>query len=399
MKDGLPNGKGIAYDINNVIYTFEGTFVNGVPKGKGVACLQDGFVAHNVELKCWNLHGHVTVVDDDNELIFDGQYNNGVRVFGTEYYEGNETYVGQFNAKEDRHGTGVMYKGNFVVYKGGWENNEYENMGNLYDSGKLVYSGLFKQGLYMGLGKLYNPDGTVRYSGFFHEGTPFEGTMYKYSDVIEEILVESNMEEPDDDELVYELRRADDDSLVYKGSMDENLLYSGVGESYHRNGYIHYKGVFVKNQFSSGLEYNNSGSMIYRGEFKNGLRSGNGTEYCVLSKDAMYSGMYRNGVPDGLGKCFWASGYSMNGTFRNGKADGLFFVFDPEGEIVLHMIIKGDRVVRAIYGTESGKTIAREMDNIPVDYEYFDGDCSFFENLGVPIDYPIIDLGLLLSNG
>lgn len=59
---------------------------------------------------------------------------------------------------------------------------------------------------------------------------------------------------------------------------------------------------------------------MYHGEFKNGLKHGEGLEkFC---NGDSYAGLYVNGLPDGYGEYFWADGSHYKGDFKQGLRNG-----------------------------------------------------------------------------
>lgn len=63
----------------------------------------------------------------------------------------------------------------------------------------------------------------------------------------------------------------------------------------------------------------------YRGEWKDGVPSGNGMS--VSPNGDRYSGDFLKGVPHGRGSHSWANGEQYEGQFIEGKKHGISFLF------------------------------------------------------------------------
>ena len=59
---------------------------------------------------------------------------------------------------------------------------------------------------------------------------------------------------------------------------------------------------------------------VYRGEFRNGLKHGEGME--KFGNGDSYTGLYVNGLPDGYGEYFWEDGSHYKGDFKQGLRNG-----------------------------------------------------------------------------
>ena len=110
---------------------------------------------------------------------------------------------------------------------------------------------------------------------------------------------------------------------VYLGEVEQNLpqgrglfIYNGKeGE------YLQYVGYFdngEKNNF--GKLYNEEGRLIYEGEYKNGLRNGEGTYY--YARGLKYEGQFVNGFREGHGIFYWDNDTRWEGPFKNNEMDG-----------------------------------------------------------------------------
>ena len=58
---------------------------------------------------------------------------------------------------------------------------------------------------------------------------------------------------------------------------------------------------------------------IYRGQLLDGVPEGNGTLYCVSSKEVVYQGCFHEGLYNGYGVLFFENAECARGTFENGR--------------------------------------------------------------------------------
>lgn len=111
----------------------------------------------------------------------------------------------------------------------------------------------------------------------------------------------------------------------YIGNFRDNVL-NGEGEEYDDDGSLIYKGSYKMGEKSGkGILYYSDGS-IYEGKLKNGIRNGKGV-YTMADGD-MYEGIYVNDIRHGKGTYFWSSGEQWQGKFKNDMLHGRGNYFD-----------------------------------------------------------------------
>ena len=168
--DNKKEGKGTEYDYdNNLIY--EGTYENGFKK-KGIEYyIKD-----------------IKKVENGKELItkikkYKGEYKNGIKWDGILYGIKNE-YKYTINS-----GNGFVkefYENGCLLYEGELKNSLREGKGKLFDQcGRLVYEGELKQGMKDGNGKEYNENGDLIFEGIFIKGEKSKGDFKEYNDSCE----------------------------------------------------------------------------------------------------------------------------------------------------------------------------------------------------------------------
>ena len=116
--------------------------------------------------------------------------------------------------------------------------------------------------------------------------------------------------------------------LIYKDS--ENVLYEGdmvdghaegFGMLYSENGKLIYEGGFSDDMYcGQGKLYAEDGSVIYIGLFENNRYHGHGTLYNILG-EVLYTGGFSNGVYDGTGELS-SAGLVYSGQFKEGLLSG-----------------------------------------------------------------------------
>ena len=113
------------------------------------------------------------------------------------------------------------------------------------------------------------------------------------------------------------------DNGVYLGEADQNIpqgrgcfIYNGKD-----NEELKWIGYFDKGDKSNfGKLYNEEGRLIYEGEYKNGLRNGEGTYY--YARGLRYEGQFVNGLREGHGVFYWEDGTRWEGPFKNNEMEG-----------------------------------------------------------------------------
>lgn len=162
------------------------------------------------------IEGYVIIVNEANEMVYEGQFANG-----------------------KCNGEGIVYQAGEIRYVGKLVDNTYEDeKGKLYEAGKLRYEGGFVKGMYEGEGFLYYPTGTYQAQGTFQHGE-LNGTGIEYNE---------------------------DESILREGEYLYGRL-NGQGVSYYEGTNIrHYEGEFMGNTpVGEGTLFTASGRAWYQG--------------------------------------------------------------------------------------------------------------------------------------
>ncbi|MEM5816382.1 MAG: hypothetical protein AAGU16_00780 [Desulfitobacterium hafniense] len=146
------------------------------------------------------------------------------------------------------------------------------------------------------------------------------------------------------------------ENLKFKGRLEEGKAI-GYGEEFYEDGSLKYAGQFVEGRYEGSGEFTMAPGMIYKGDFRNGKRSGQGR---ILENGVpAYEGAFTEDLFEGEGTEYYPNGriqykgsfkgglYSGPGVFHDEKgvkryegnfADGLFNgagrYYDEQGELV-----------------------------------------------------------------
>lgn len=100
-----------------------------IPNGFGVLIQDDETVSYGT-FKAGQLNGSNIVVCKNKQIVYVGDYSNGVRS-----------------------GHGEEYKSGELYYSGSWKNDMKEGKGIMYDNGRVYYEGDWKEDLPKGIAK------------------------------------------------------------------------------------------------------------------------------------------------------------------------------------------------------------------------------------------------------
>ena len=275
LKDGKGYVKQIErrYNLFNFLI-YEGEYLNGVKHGKGKEYIEN----------------------ENKKIIFEGEYYNGKRWTGKAYDEKGELIY------ELKEGTGFVKKlyFNFMITQSEVEyiNGEKNGVEKIYlmeqprntlyfgkkvklNKGPIIFEAEYKNGELNGINKEYLYNGTIKSEIEYKNGEKIKGKEYgSFGNLIF------------DGEYLY------GDKLKGKFYINKKLEYEGEflldkkwsGKGYDKDGNIIYELI---NGNGNVKEYTSYGSLIYEGEYLNGIRNGKGKEYenCKV----VFEGEYENG--------------------------------------------------------------------------------------------------------
>ncbi len=236
--------------------------------------------------------------------LVDGKKNGK----GTYVYSDGEWYAGEW--KDDKwHGKGKFYRANGdVYYDGEWNEGNKHGKGTYIYSDGSRYKGLWKDDKRHGKGKYYTSKGDLYYEGdweddyktgngvcYYLNGDKYTGGFVRDSRHGQGIIEFT-------------------DGLKYEGTWSYGEIESDIclkGECQNGTGILLLKcgdrleGMFKKSKIEGeGLRYNSEGELDYKGEFRNGMRTGNPQLSYIYFRYSRvrYSGIWKNDKPKGRGR-------------------------------------------------------------------------------------------------
>jgi len=277
LKDGKGYVKQVERRYNLVDFLiYEGDYLNGVKHGKGKEYIGD----------------------KNKKIIFEGEYFNGKRWTGKAYNEKGELIY------ELKEGTGfviefysnVMIFQSEVEYIRGEKNGiEKINLMETYRStldleeefklkkGPIISEAEYKNGVLNGISKEYRYSGTLKSEIEYINGVKIKGKEFDSHG-----------------------------NLIFDG---EYLYGDKLKGKFYINRKLEYEGEFLLDKKWSGKGYDKYGNVIY--ELING--NGNVKEYTSYGGSLIYEGEYLNGIRNGKGKEYENCKVVFEGEYENGK--------------------------------------------------------------------------------
>jgi len=145
---------------------YKGHFKNALFSGEGKFSWDNGDIFEGKFENNLRIEGTYTHLNGDK---FIGKYKNGEIYYGTYYLKSlGSTHTGYYkNGK--RHGQGIYTWRNGDIYDGQWENEDQNGQGTFTSKNGTIYTGQFKDGKRDGLGKLILANGKI-FEGKFLDG-------------------------------------------------------------------------------------------------------------------------------------------------------------------------------------------------------------------------------------
>ena len=278
--------------------------------------------------------------DDNERLIFEGEYLNGMRNGkGKEYYLGELKYEGEYlNGKKNGKGkeydekerlifegeylNDLMWKGirkeyddnGILIFEGEYFNEKRNGKGKEYYYNYLIFEGEYLNGYKYGKGKEYDFNNNLIFEGEYINGQRWKGKGKEYDDnnnlKSEVVYLNGKISKKDkiyfiDGKIKYECEYLLDKKWnVKEFDINGNILYElkngcGMIKEYDNKGRMRFEGAYVNGMRNGmGKEYN--GELIFEGEYLNGMRNGKGKEYD--RGKVIFEGQYLFGMKNGKGK-------------------------------------------------------------------------------------------------
>jgi hypothetical protein len=349
----------IKYQNDSSYYT--GEIIDGKLDGQLKYFDRDGNLLEEGEYKDGDLNGEGKEYNN-GQLIMEGRYEMGKRVYGTYYFEGGVTYTGDFQ-NGVQHGKGVMkWPSGETMYEGDWQNGMKSGYGKFYYPDGNVYEGqfadndlngqgkfslvagdwaegTFMNGVLNGPGKYYDTTGKLRYegefeNGYYKKGTSWypDGSRYEGEFRAYERWGEGTLYYPDG--WVYKGKFAYDTINGYGSLLDEkgNLIFRGYtieGERIGKGVLVFEDGSWYEGDFFEGKKhgfgktYNKKDKLLFDGIFIEDQQvMGEIQEYRHQYTSTVDKGQMADGKMNGYGKSFYANNLKYEGMWKDGLRHG-----------------------------------------------------------------------------
>ncbi|MFD2670933.1 stalk domain-containing protein [Marinicrinis sediminis] len=220
------------------------------------------------------------------------------------------------------HGKGTFTHKGQIFYEGEVRDGMIEGQGKMYDViyPASYYEGTFVNNRYHGEGKLVYGNGHYYIGPFVDGNREGEGKMYD-----------------------------DTDTLLYSGMFHENA-YSGSGIGYMNN-YM-YEGMYAKGTFEGSGKMYYQGRLVFEGEWSQGERK-NGKMYFFGS--LIYEGSFENDYQHGFGVFYDESGTVLyRGQVVQGEKTGVGILYYENRDRYIGEVLKGEPVGQGVRKSADG---------------------------------------------
>ena len=320
----LPNGKGALFNKNDKLI-YEGNFVNEKFEGYGKLMIKNGDYYKGFFVR--------------NEFQGQGEY----------FYKNGEKYSGEF-LDGKKHGKGILYlKNGKEKYNGNFVNEKYEGEGRINFSNGEYFIGRFKKGKILGCGELFNEKNKLIYRGEFKDKL-FEGNGEYYFP----------------------------DGRCFIGNF-KNGIFEGDGIILdEKKEILLFEGKFLNGKYEGKGKMHN-GLFYYIGDFKSGMKNGNGELYYEGKLE--YKGDFLNDKYNGFGIYYYKNGNYYLGEWVEGKKHGYGYLYYKNGEL-----------------RYEGNFIDDECENKAKDFKYDGNEKFIFDQLSLECSYKLNQLGNLVHS-
>ena len=221
------------------------------------------------------------------------------------YYEG-EININNYKIKN---GFGILLRNNGEKKVGTWKNNKFEGWNYYIDINGTLFIGLFKNGKLNGKGEKYNLNDDEIYIGDFINNLP-NGNGKE----INRIYVYEGQFKNGKKEGKGKIRYKNNGDF-YEGIFSNDNFNGGGHYYWKKNGY-EYFGNYVNGTMEGKGIFKYGDKAIYKGEFKNGLKEGEGE---WITKHNKIRGNFKNDLPHGEGYLVNDKGFEGYVQFNEGK--------------------------------------------------------------------------------
>ena len=258
-----------------------------------------------------HINGEGKEYDENGNIIFEGEYKDGVRwngkgeEFNPEYYS---VFVGTYKEGEKVEGKEYGFFGE-LRFEGWYKNNERNGEGKEYDkNGNVIFEGEYKNNKWHGKGKKYDKNGKVIFEGEYENGRAWNGEGIEY----------------------------DRNGILFEGEYKDGLKWNGKGKKYDEDGNVIFEGEYKYDERNGeGKEYDEDGKLIFKGWYENNERNGEGKEY-DKDRNVIFEGKYKDGKKwEGKGKEYDKNGNVIfEGKYKDGVRNGEGKEYDKDGKLI-----------------------------------------------------------------
>jgi len=338
VKNGKPNGMGIAKYSSGNVKRYVGSFVNGMYSGRGTMLFADG------------------------EFLTGTWSNNKINSKGANLTNDGTFYVGDFkNGVKSGHGT-MIYKNNAFMVGGFADDKLNGRCINLWADGNIISDNIFVNNKRNGTGFQYEAATKKLYEGEWRDDQWLQATTASFASFLEhpDFTGESNTQHIlmgpvttkgflKDTSFFYDLPNhkryfgyytqgkldegllIGDDSTRFIGALDDNgargYCYDFKFGSYYSEG--NYTNDLLDGDI---LDINLKKNTVYYGQAVAGAFTGKA--HFFNDKDAMYVGDYKNGSFTGQGYRLESNGKFVQGTWDDGKVVKATSIVSSSGESI-----------------------------------------------------------------
>ena len=262
----------------------------------------------------------------------DGDCQNGR---GTYQFENGNKYQGDFR-KGLMHGRGLIVFGNGNRYNGDWSSGLREGLGIYTFVTGNVYSGAFRKNKFSGQGTMTFSSGN-KYVGYWENDQPNGQGVFNFAggDRYEGSFVNGKF--TGNGTMFYK------NNEKYVGEWQDNQRH-GRGKMYRSNGAL-IEGIWENGQLKVQSGGNTEGSKISNAATNTNepLQDCN-KAYCKTGKGtykygdgSVWTGDFKDGVPEGQGTCVYINGDKYVGRFERHAPQGEGTMYHANGRIVSAM--------------------------------------------------------------
>ena len=344
IKNGQPNGLGLAIYTNDFALRYAGNFLNGLYNGKGALLFKDGTFLSG-EWKNGKLNGKGAYLSKDGDL-----------------------YVGYF-VDGKKNGKGTFIFANKSLLTGEMKNDTYEGRCIYIPAdGKTISDNIYSDGKKNGSGYQYEINSKTLYEGTWSNGEWVNsGTASYYS-----FLKDANFyAEKSDDQILMGGIDKNNNNLLQDTAFFYNLKNNSRYFGYCEKGYLS-DGIIIKDSTDFIGKVADDGAYgqcsFYKikkfydeGSYQRDFLTGPNNLSVDLNKNTIYYGETADG---GLfsGKAWFANNYNelYVGSFERGKFTGNGFIVFSNGKTVRGAFEKGNTITVTSLTDENGKPIPQK---------------------------------------